>query len=57
MQINGTNLKMIRGDTEIITVSCVNNSNEPILFQTGDTVYMTVKRHERDSAYCFQKVH
>lgn len=37
MQINGTALSMMRGDTDALTVSC-----EGRPFQTGDTVTMTV---------------
>lgn len=49
MTVNGTNLSMVRGDSESITVRC---SAAP--FETGDTVTMTV-RPDVDSSIVLQK--
>ena len=48
MKLTGTNISMIRGDTETLTVRC----SEP--FVTGDTVYMTV-REDAESPVQFQE--
>jgi hypothetical protein len=56
MNVNGTNLEMIRGDTEVLTVSCVNSEGEPINFETGDKVYFTVKESVTSTLIIFQKI-
>ena len=43
MKVNGTDLAMIRGDSESITLS-LKDGEAVISFVTGDTVYFTVKR-------------
>ncbi len=48
MKLTGTNISMIRGDTETLTIRC----SEP--FITGDTVYMTV-RESAESDVEFQE--
>lgn len=54
MKISGTNLAMIRGDTESIAVTC---SKEGVnYFEAGDTVYLTVKKSYSTDAKVLQKV-
>ena len=47
MKVNGKKLKMVRGDSEAITVKLTNAAGELMPLVPGDTVYFTVK----DSAY------
>lgn len=54
MKIQGTSLSMIRGDTEVIAVSCIKD-NEPYI-QDGDTVYFTVKKSVNTEEKILQKV-
>lgn len=55
MKVDGTNLSMIRGDTEAITISCTNQKGEPIPFVDGDVVYLTVKLNSGTEKWIFQK--
>jgi len=48
MKLTGTNLSMIRGDTETLTVYC------SVPFENGDTVSMTV-RESVDSGVAFRE--
>ena len=45
MIINGTNITMMRGDSESLTISMQNDANPPVAvpFEAGDTVILTVK--------------
>lgn len=43
MIVKGTSLKMTRGDSEQLTVYREDSSGTQIDFETGDTVYFTVK--------------
>ena len=43
MKISGTNIEMVRGDTEQLTVSREDADGTQIPFEVGDTVYFTVK--------------
>jgi hypothetical protein len=52
MKIQGTDISMIRGDSEVIQVSCRNESGVDFPFTEGDIVYFTVKR----SAYTEEKI-
>lgn len=56
MIIKATDLAMIRGDTEWLTISCSNPDGtvEPLV--TGDTVYFTVKTSVDTETKLFQKV-
>lgn len=56
MTIEGTNIKMIRGDTESITVLYANEDGTKIPLVTGDIVYFTVKKKLKDTVKVFQKV-
>ena len=56
MIIDGTNISMIRGDRESITVRCQNpdGSNHP--FAEGDKVYFTVKKDAYQAEPVLQKI-
>lgn len=56
MRVDGTNLSMIRGDSESITIACFDQSGEPLLFNTGDTIYFTVKLNTSVEAKILQKI-
>lgn len=56
MKINGTNLTMIRGDTEAIKLTVKNNLGEVIPLDLGDTVYFTVKTSPNLKTKIMQKV-
>jgi hypothetical protein len=43
VKVVGTNLSMIRGDTESITVSLSDETGNKINFELGDTLYFTIK--------------
>ena len=53
MIINGTDIRMIRGDTEVLTVSCEQEDGSPRPFEDGDTVYFTVGRILQKSVTAF----
>jgi len=55
MKISGTDMTMIRGDTEVISV-CTKRDNVLVPFVPGDTVYFSVKRYLNSSTYTIQKV-
>ena len=55
MTITGTNISMIRGDTEAMTVACTEDGVARS-FVTGDTVYFTVKKSVSDTVKILQKV-
>lgn len=57
MRIDGTNLSMIRGDSESITVSCKDGDTgaQIVLENNLDTIYFTVKLNTAVSTYIFQK--
>jgi len=53
MEINETNISMIRGDSETITVYCEDNNGAKVNFETGDTIYLTVKQSvNSERKYC-----
>ena len=56
MEIQGTNISMIRGDSEVIKVSCRNESGVDFPFTEGDIVYFTVKRSPYTEEKILQKV-
>ena len=56
LKVQGQNISMIRGDNESITVFCCNSDGNPIPFQNGDTVYLTVKSTTCTDKKLFQKV-
>lgn len=42
MTINGADIEMLRGDTEMLTVGCETEEGTPRPFEEGDTVFLTV---------------
>lgn len=56
MLINGTNLKMIRGDSESITLKIEHSDSTPYDFQAGDIVYFTVKQRANTKEIILQKI-
>lgn len=55
MKVNGTDLAMIRGDSESITLS-LKDGETVISFVPGDTVYFTVKRSAIVDDIALQKI-
>ena len=43
MQISNTNISMIRGDSESITVAMQDSTGAAVPLVDGDTIYFTVK--------------
>lgn len=56
MIVEGTNIRMIRGDTESICIGMRNTQGEIVPFEQGDTVYFTVKTSTSSSERIVQKV-
>lgn len=54
MDIKGTDLFMIRGDSESIRIQCLDENEEMRPFVPGDTVTMTVAR-PGDGSFVIQK--
>ena len=55
MKIQGTNISMIRGDSEAIKVSC-RDKNGAVLLAEGDIVYFTVKTNTYTEEKTLQKI-
>jgi len=55
MKVNGTNISMIRGDSESFTVSCVDADGMDLPFQVGDIIYFTVKENTKTATKILQK--
>ena len=55
MQIIGTDIQMIRGDTESLSVRMVEDGAQ-VSFEAGDTLYFTVKYNPDDTEKLLQKV-
>lgn len=55
MKIIGTEISMVRGDTEILKVSITKDGVQQDLVP-GDTVYLSVRKNPKSSTYSFQKV-
>ena len=56
MTITGTNISMIRGDSESLTIRLYDESGDQVDFEFGDTVYFTVRNALGDSETIMQKV-
>lgn len=56
MKISGSNISMIRGDSETISVSCQDTLGDPIPLVTGDKIYFTVKDNVNTEIKILQKV-
>ena len=54
MWLNGTHIAMIRGDSEVLSISCTING-APYM-DAGDTVYLTVKKSGKTEDKLLQKV-
>jgi hypothetical protein len=57
MTITGTNISMVRGDSEALTVRLIEEDGvTQVDFEDGDTVYFTVRNALGDTATTIQKV-
>lgn len=56
MKIQGTNISMIRGDSQSITVSVIDKDGNKVPLTTGDTIYLTVKYNVNTEEKVLQKV-
>ena len=56
MLTNGTDLKMIRGDSGSITLEIEDQNSEKYEFQEGDIVYLTVKESPKKEEIILQKI-
>ena len=56
MEVTGTNLAMIQGDSESLTITRKNREGNMIPFEEGDRVFMTVKSDPTQAEFIFQKV-
>lgn len=56
MIIDGTNLSMIRGDSESITVKIREPNGEQIPLVDGDTIYFTMKVNAASEQKILQKI-
>lgn len=54
MWIKGTHIKMIRGDSETLSISCTRNGES--YMEVGDTVYLTIKKSGRVEGKLLQKI-
>lgn len=55
LYIEGTTIRMTRGDTVYLTVP-LTTTTEAYEMGSGDTLTLSVKKSERDTEYVFQKV-
>ena len=56
MQISNTNISMIRGDSESITVAMQDSTGAAVPLVDGDTIYFTVKADTHTDAKIMQKI-
>jgi hypothetical protein len=57
VEVNGKNLTITRGDSESLTIRCIDKATKEVIpFQTGDTLYFTVKTSTGTSVKSLQKV-
>lgn len=56
MIVNGTDMSMVRGDTESITIKMQDKDGVKVPFVDGDILYMTVKRSGTTTRKILQKV-
>ena len=45
LRVDGTNIYITRGDTNVIRIYCTDNEGNPVKFIDGDVVYLTVKEN------------
>jgi hypothetical protein len=56
MIVDGNKITIIRGDTESITVSCVDTLGVPVPLVSGDKVYFTIKKSINTTTKALQKL-
>lgn len=56
LQVNGTSVKMTRGDTAEINIQLKDETGTQINLVTGDTIYFTVKTSPHSTVKTLQKV-
>jgi hypothetical protein len=56
MEIDQGTVTMTRGDSETITVSCVNSNGEAVTFVEGDLIYFTIKKSISATDKVLQKI-
>jgi len=56
MKIIGTDISMVRGDSESLTVRAVDDTLVQLPFNAGDTVYLTIKENAGTAEKIIQKV-
>lgn len=56
MKIFGTNISMIRGDSENITISLKDVNGDNLYFEDGDTLFLTVKDSVNTDIITLQKI-
>jgi hypothetical protein len=56
MTITGTNISMVRGDSESLTVRLFDDNGDQVNIVSGDTVYFTVREALGDTVTILQKV-
>lgn len=56
MEINGTDLSMIRGDSETIDIKISTPDGEVRPLVQGDMLYFSVKKNPKFTKYAFQKI-
>lgn len=56
MKIRGTEIYMIRGDTEVIRVSMHDIEGQPVAMESGDTIYLTIKTSPYTNEKVLQKI-
>ena len=56
MDVSGTNLSMIRGDTEAISIAAEDGDGVAIPLVAGDTIYFTVKENTETDDKIIQKI-
>jgi hypothetical protein len=56
MTITGTNISMVRGDTEALTVRLLDEEAVQVDFESGDTVYFTMREALGDTTTIIQKI-
>jgi hypothetical protein len=56
MTITGTNISMVRGDSEALTIILREENGDQIDFEDGDTVYFTMREALGDTVTILQKV-
>lgn len=56
MIVDGNNIKMIRGDSETISISFVGKDGKPMSFSEEDIMYFTVKRSVNTKRIAIQKI-